>query len=90
MKTYPLRVHWKWESFSPATAQSGSLKATATQHFGLNPAGDEFGQSPCGAYLSLAPCLCLRPTPTHKSSSSAIKALCGWREHVFFPAFTIL
>lgn len=53
------------------------MKAAARQHIGLNHAGDEFGESPRGAYfsLSLSSCLCLHPTPTHKSSSSPIKAL---------------
>lgn len=29
------------------------MKAAATQHFGLTHVSDEFGQSPCDAYLSL-------------------------------------
>lgn len=64
------------------------MKVAAKQHIGLNHAGDEFGQSPCGAYLSLSVSVSI-PRP-HKSSSRPIKALCGQEELVFFPAFSVL
>lgn len=49
------------------------------QHVGLNNEGDKFGQSPCGAFLSLPLCLCLHPTPTHQSSSKPV-----WSEGTCF------
>lgn len=83
---------------SPAPVTGGVRRhrqepTVAQQHIGLSHVGDGF--SACGAsLLSLSlspffPVFCLRPTPTHKSSSSAIKASGGQGEHVFFPAFTV-
>lgn len=48
-------------------------------------------RAPRGAYLSLPPSL--PPpvlSPAHALAQEFIKALCGQRKHVFFPAFTIL
>lgn len=48
-------------------------------------------RAPCGAYLSLPPSL--PPpvlSPARALAQEFIKALCGQRKHVFFPAFTIL
>ena len=56
----------------------------------ITPFSDEFGQSPCGVVLSFPFCLGLHLTPTNQSFSKLITTLCVQKEHVLFPAFTIV